>query len=208
MENMSLQNENLSNTGGISLPNSPHDILRDSIILLLRAHFKDHPTHHWKDNAQETKIDIVDEWSFNRKTTGRRPSLVVFRGGTRHIKLGLGNLKSYRWAKDNKQNLSLVEAVFRISCISKLPLESEGLGAQVFSILKYRENDFMELSGLIDLTPTLLNPRSVQLSTSRPEIVDTPVDFNIAYIDEWLHVSDSVPVLGGIVETKEIEVDP
>lgn len=205
---MSLQNSELNNLGGINLPNAPHDFLRDNIILLLRSHFKDHPTHYWKDDPQETKIDILDEWSFNRETAGRRPSLVVYRGGMRHIKLCIGNLKSYRWAKDNDKNVSLVESVLRISCTSKLPLESERLGAQVFSIIKYREDDFRELSGMIDISLTMLNPRLVQFSTSRPELVDTPVDFTVSYIDEWLHVSDTVPVLGGFIEEQEIEVDP
>jgi hypothetical protein len=205
---MTTQNENLNNFGGINLPNAPGDFLRDSIILLLRAHFKDHPTHYWKKNSQETKIDIVDEWSFNRETAGRRPALVIFRGGTRHIKLGIGNLKSYRWAKKNVKNVSLVESAFRISCISKLPLESERLGGQVFSVIKYREEDFRELSGMIDLNLILLNPRSVQLMTSRPELVDTPVDFTVSYVDEWLHSSDIVPLLSGIIESQEIMVDP
>lgn len=205
---MTTQNENLNNFGGINLPNAPNDLLRDSILLLLRAHFKDHPTHHWKKDAQESKIDIIDEWSFNRETAGRRPALVVYRGGTRHVKLGIGNLKSYRWARDNTKQVSVVESAFRISCTSKLPLESERLGAQVFSLIKYREDDFRQLSGLIDISLTLLNPRSVQFSTSRPEIVDTPVDFTISYVDEWLHSSDIAPLLSGIIEQQEIEVDP
>lgn len=203
-----MQNPDLNTVGAVEIQDAPHDFLRDNIILFLQRHFSSHSTHQWKGAPQETQIDIIDEWAFNRETVARRPALVVNRGASRHLKLGFRNLRAMDLAKDITDHIGLVETVMRVSCISKLPLESEMLGAQVNNIFKYREFDFLELTGAIDLSVVALNPRSVQFSTSRPEVVDTPVDFTVQFIDRWTHTQDTSDlVLGGFDFTIEVE-DP
>jgi hypothetical protein len=188
----------LNSFGGLTVDELQTDFVKDKMIIFLRQLFKSHPTHPWKDDAEETKIDIIDEWSVNRKTSGRKPSLVVQRGGTRHLKLGIRNLRSYRWAKDVTDHVGAVESTLRVSCISKLPLESERFGSQVFSLLRNRKYDFMELTLATNMTVVALSPRTAQIVTSAPEQMDTPVDVVMQHIERWVHVNKQEPVLGGI----------
>lgn len=176
---------------------TPQDFLRDSLLIFLRKHFASSPNFPWKGEPEETKIDILDEWSKNRETSGLRPALIVVRGGSRHVKLGLQDLLAQRLAKDITEHIAMIESIIRVRCISKQPLESETLGSQVYSILRYRKYDYLEMTGAVGLEVSSLSARIVTQSTSETELVDTPVDVMIKYIEKWKHHSEDAPTVGG-----------
>jgi len=199
----------ITSFAGMEIERLPSDAVKDALILFLRKSFEDHPNYRYKTDPNDTKLDIFDEWSHNREAVGRKPALVVSRGGMRHIKLGIHNsLFAMRLAKNAKHHIAVVEAGIRVSCLADTPLGSEILGSEVFTLLRNRKLDFMELSGAHEMQVSVLSPRTPVQVNATATLTDTPVDLSIQFVEQWTHRRTDEPVLAGVnLKESEEEVD-
>jgi hypothetical protein len=118
----------------------------DGVLLsFLRAYFQYHPVYQWNEEDAKTKIKISDAFVEVGNESDFTPRIIIRRGNFSLTNpLVVGNYSQsgkslMSWTQERERNY-VAGAVYQISIITKLPLESLNLAEEISStILMYTE---------------------------------------------------------------------
>lgn len=118
----------------------------DGVLLsFLRAYFQYHPEYSWDEDDAKTKIKISDAFVEVGNESDFTPRIIIRRGNFSLTNpLVVGNYSQsgkslMSWTQERERNY-VAGAVYQISIITKLPLESLNLAEEISStILMYTE---------------------------------------------------------------------
>ena len=110
-------------------------------LAFLQGFFADHPRYTWVlGNPALSDILILDKYSYNIKTAGKKPAIILSRGPMRWLNTSIGQRDTVDIISGAESYNDLLEGSISLNCISKEGMEAEELASIVFNIITAYKN--------------------------------------------------------------------
>ena len=110
-------------------------------LAFLQGWFATHPRYTWSlADPALSKVLILDKYSYNIKTAGKKPAIILSRGPMRWLNTSIAQRDIIDIRSGAESYTDLLEGTISFNCISKEGLEAEELASIVFNIITAYKN--------------------------------------------------------------------
>jgi len=176
----------------------PHQVIKNYALEVVQLMFSEgNPLDIcWLPDQSETKIHIVDKYSFNLDQVSKNPAVVANRGPMAWAKgSGFRQVQSIDMRTDRRVHTDLIRGSVVLSCFSRMGLEAEDIAGYIFEgfqeirdvLRKMASRGIMVSShlGYFKIEATSMGEEALVKSDSRPELSVVPVAIEVMVQRRW-----------------------